>query len=327
MTAPPCTPGHATKAFINATGTCVCSTGYLGTQCGETLDWYFDTVIGLHVVHTLGLLFSIAWGIVLLTQSYRKRFKNSLAGLTFGLAMSSAILRVVWLVIPSSEITRFYRPSPEYVYFYSALSGISPVLLFSACATVMSLWYDVWTRKIRKGDNEHLTKRSKILLIGLAVITVICASIGVALLQPITNFLLIFLPLLANTILLIVYTAIIRRFKTSGFRSAFREKHAWASKVFIVIVSALSLYTIALFLQILFELLAVGIFSIICHFFYRTLEPLIAISVMFLLDPYASVLMAALPCTTRAARTSQSMSTTTTSSEQTPQVDSSTAPV
>lgn len=313
-----CTLGYGTRVFINATQTCVCATGYTGTLCESAVDWYFDTVTFLHAFHATGLILALLWAIVLLSHPTKRAALKNLAGATLGLSMTSGVLRVIWLVIPSSEITRFYNPTLPYAYFYAALSALAPVLLLAASALVMAFWYDTWTTKLKSSAAEYtsLTRRSKILLIGMAVIGFVAASIGIFMLVPLTSFLLIFLPLCLDILLLATYTGIIYNFDTKQMSYKFREKHRWASRVFVIIVVAWTVYTLSLCLQILDPVISLSTTTIICHILYRTLEPTVALAVMALVDPYAHVLRLTahrvLPCLN--AVDGQALGGTTTSS-------------
>jgi len=297
-----CTVGYGTRAIINATNgsvVCLCRAGYIGAQCEELDGWYLPTVAVFHGLHVLVLVAVLVWSAFLLGDKQRRQaFRGSLAGLTFGLVVVSGAARIAWLVLPSGEITPFYvPPTVAYAYFYAALSSLAPVLLLSACAIVMTFWVDLWEGKARRvGTVSNLALRSKILLIGLASITFVLAAVGIFILQPTTNFLLILLPLAANAILFTVYAVLIARFNTEGLSDRFRLKHLTASRLCIGLAVAWCLYTLALLLQITLALLAAAIppaarnVELISHIFYRLCEPAAAVMVMLLLDPHGRVL-------------------------------------
>jgi hypothetical protein len=298
-----CTPGYGTRAFINATGRCVCRAGYVGATCETVEEWYYGLVSALHALHGLVLVVVLAWAIALLANRHKRRTLRNLAGFTLGLAVTSALLRLVWLAAPSGEVTPFYLPTLAYATFYAALSALAPVLLLVASAVVMAFWVDLWSvkRQQRGGDGRALALHSKILLGGLSAATVIAAAVGIFLLDPITDFLLIFLPLVLNAILFAVYTALIWRVDVEGLSKEFRAKYTWAARVFVAMVVAWWVYTLTLLAQICLALFAgvvapVRDVELLCHVFYRTFEPANALMVMLLIDPRAFVLRRAFCC-------------------------------
>eukprot|EP01128_Nolandella_sp_AFSM9_P004084 TRINITY_DN178_c0_g1_i2.p1 TRINITY_DN178_c0_g1~~TRINITY_DN178_c0_g1_i2.p1 ORF type:complete len:431 (+),score=77.76 TRINITY_DN178_c0_g1_i2:181-1473(+) len=231
-----------------AKGECLCHPPFTESDCGTPFTYWLPTV---HTLAYLGLVLMsvvLLWTLLKLAHLVKTgKFSMNLSVVSICLSLVAILLKFVALGIGFGNNSFSLKwSSPSSFDAYSIILNfctVFPLVLWMAAhSLVVGFWFELLTRKI----NRSYANRVRLVCILGAALMLVCI-LGVALYGSLTllGSFLVLVPLVINTLGLIIITILISCFPTKNMSEKNKIKKAYAVKCFTFISVMWIIYTIA----------------------------------------------------------------------------------
>jgi hypothetical protein len=209
-------------------GVCECHQGYYGDSCEFFVPYYRSSLISLYLISTLLTLISI---IMLSSRFFSFSWrKTNLATICTIFCLVGNIMRIVYFWMPSKSIYNVYQ-GITLTIIRTILNYVSLTCISVSSSLVVLFWYEIIRSKF-KLNISSITKICSFLIISIMVL---CLIPGIYFLSIDDNFfglLFIAIPLIVNTLFLLVMVVVIYKIKNSeeNIIDSIKDKKKWAVK-------------------------------------------------------------------------------------------------